>query len=379
MKMRICTLAVIGTGLYSLFAVAESPESPGPYPVGVTTIQMQDPSRMDPTLKAPRPLLVEIWYPAAESARAGTPAKFTDFFMGGKDIQMNTILTIAFRFNITEIDKHFKTLAVRDGEIADGKFPLLIFSHGNGGMRSQSTFWCDHMASHGYIVVAPDHTRNACATSFEGKVIPYDNEGRPQAALDRPKDVSFLIDQLGQLNGDAKSHFFGKVDLENIGVAGHSFGGFTAMAAVAQDPRIDAIAPMAGVVPESISASPRPLLLFIATEDDTIGEKGNAGARAYFEATTAPKYLVEFKDGGHYTFSDMDQINPKWGDGAGSGTRITNGQPLEYFSMRRAHTLTNGYSVAFFDKFLKGDSDGDEYLNANQLEDSIIHKANHGG
>ena len=59
MKMRICTLAVIGTGLYSLFAVAESPESPGPYPVGVTTIQMQDPSRMDPTLKAPRPLLVD--------------------------------------------------------------------------------------------------------------------------------------------------------------------------------------------------------------------------------------------------------------------------------------------------------------------------------
>ncbi len=374
MKLYGWTLTFVCAVLCSLRVTAESPESPGPYPVGVTTIQMRDESRTDPALNAPRPLLVEVWYPAAESARGGTPAKFTDFFMGGKDLQMNTILTIAFRFNIAEMDKHFKTLAIRDGEIADGKFPLLIFSHGNGGMRSQSTFWCDHMASHGYIVVAPDHTRNACATSFEGKVIPYDKEGRGQAALDRPKDVSFLIDQLGQLNGDAKSRFFGKVDLENIGVAGHSFGGFTAMAAAAQDPRIDAIAPMAGVVPESITASPRPLLLFVATEDDTIGEKGNAGARTYFEATSAPKYLVEFKDGGHYTFSDMDQINPNWGDGAGSGTRITDGQPLEYFSMEKAHTLTNGYSTAFFDKFLKEESAWDDYLNTNQLAQAIVYR-----
>lgn len=356
-------------------AFAGSPEAPGPYAVGVTTLQLQDETRIDPVLQAPRPLLVEIWYPAAETARNGTPTKFTDFFMGGKDIQMNTILTIAFRFNIAEIDKHFKTLAVRDAEIADGKFPLLIFSHGNGGMRSQNTFWCDHMASHGYIVVAPDHTRNACATSFQGKVIPYDNEGRPQAALDRPKDVSFLIDALGKLNADASSRFSERVDLEHVGVAGHSFGGFTAMAAAAQDDRIDAIAPMAGVVPESVSASPRPLLLFVATEDDTIGEKGNAGARAYFEASPTPKYLVEFKDGGHYTFSDMDQINPNWGDGAGSGTRITDGKPLDYIPMQRAHTLVNGYSTAFFDAHLKGSDTWAEYLHSNQLEQALIFRS----
>lgn len=185
-------------------------------------------------------------------------------------------------------------------------------------MRSQSTFWCDHMASHGYIVVAPDHTRNACATSFEGKVIPYDNEGRTGCG-GSPKDVSFLIDQLGQLNGDAKSRFFGKVDLENIGVAGHSFGGFTAMAAVAQDPRIDAIAPMAGVVPESISASPRPLLLFVATEDDTIGEKGNAGARAYLKATTGAEVPCRVQGWRTLHLLRHGPDDPKWGDGTGFG------------------------------------------------------------
>lgn len=356
-------------------AQTENPEQPGPYAVGVTTLQMQDDSRTDPLLQAPRPLLVEVWYPAAESARGGTPAKFTDFFMGGKDLQMNTILTIAFRFNIADMDKRFKTLAVRDAAVAEGSFPLLVFSHGNGGMRSQSTFWCDHMASHGYIVVAPDHTRNACATSFAGKVIPYDNEGRPQAALERPRDVSFLIDRLGQLNGDAASPLHGHVDLEKIGVAGHSFGGFTAMAVEALDPRVDAIAPMAGVVPETTTRSTRPLLLFIATEDDTIGAEGNTGARAYFDATKAPKYLVEMKDGGHYTFSDMDQINPNWGDGTGSGKRITNGEPLTYLNMARAHALTNGYSTAFFDKFLKGSSPFADYLENNQSGEDLLFRA----
>lgn len=354
---------------------AGSPEDPGPYPVGVTTLQMEDSSRTDASLNGPRPLLVEVWYPAADSARGAAPAKFTDFFMGGKDVQMNTILTLAFRFNITEIDKHFQTLAVRDAAIADGKFPLLIFSHGNGGMRSQSTFWCDHMASHGYIVVAPDHTHNACATSFNGKVIPYDNAGRTQAALDRPLDVSFLIDQFDQFNGDGTSMFNNHVDTEHVGVAGHSFGGFTAMAVEAQDPRIDAIAPMAGVVPESVKASGHPLLLFVATEDDTIKEKGNAGARAYFDATTAPKYLVEMKDAGHYTFSDMDQINPGWGDGAGSGKRITNGEPLKYLDMKKAHDWTNGYSTAFFGKFLKDDPTFEAYLEANQSETSILYRS----
>lgn len=367
-------VALIVAGFCTLGVVAEGPEKPGPFPVGVTTIRMQDDSRTDPLLNAPRPLLVEVWYPAAESARNAPPAKFTDFFLGGKDVQMNTILTLAFRFNITEMDRRFKTLAVRDADIAEGKFPLLVFSHGNGGMRSQSTFWCDHMASHGYIVVAPDHTRNACATSFNGKVIPYDNAGRPQAALDRPKDVSFLIDQFERLNTDGTSKFNGHVDAENIGVAGHSFGGFTAMAAQAQDPRVDAIAPMAGVVPEGVTSSHIPLLLFVATEDDTINEKGNAGARAFFDATKAPKYLVEFRDGGHYTFSDMEQINPNWGDGAGEGKRITNGEPLKYVSMDKAHALTNGYSTAFFDKFLKHDSAQEGYLAGNQDKDALIYR-----
>ncbi len=356
-------------------AVPASPEQPGPYAVGVTTMQLEDPARIDPKLQGPRPLLAEIWYPADPVATTGTPAKFSDFYLGGKDIQMNTILSIAFKIDISGMDKTFKTVARREATIAEGTFPILIFSHGNGGMRAQSTFWCDQMASHGFIVAAVDHTRNACATSYNGTVIPYDMEGRKQAGIDRPKDVSFLLDQLIAMNDDASSRFHGHIDTENIGVAGHSFGGFTSMAVLVTDPRVDAIAPMAAVVPEFSTSSSRPMLLFIASEDDTIGEKGNMGARAYYAATKSPKYLVEMKDAGHYSFSDMFQINPNWGDGIGKGKRITNGEPITYLPMEETYRLTNGYSVAFFYEYLKHDPRYVDYLNANQSPDALIFQA----
>lgn len=370
--LSLFLLVVASAGTH---AAPSSPEALGPHPVGVTTIQLSDAARTDEKLQGPRPLLAEIWYPAAASAKGGAPTKFSDFYLGGTDIQMNTILAMAFKFDIAAMDGRFKTIAVRDAELAEGVFPLLVFSHGNGGMRSQSTFWCDHMASHGFIVAAVDHTRNSCATSFEGKVIPYDLEGRTQAAIDRPKDVSFLIDSMEAMNNDSNTKFAGHVDMENIGVAGHSFGGFTAMAVITQDPRVDAIAPMAGVVPEFSTSSSKPLLIFIATEDSTIKEKGNSGARAYFEATEAPKYLVEMKDAGHFSYSDMYQINPAWGDGVGHGKRITSDEEIDFMAMEDVYRLTNGYSVAFFNHFLKGDKTFESYLTTNQAEDALIFRA----
>lgn len=355
------------------------PEAHGPYPVGVTTVQLADESRHDADLDMPRPLLTEIWYPAAASAEDAEPTRFSEFYLDGENATMNAILSGAFKFDITTMDERFETYAVRDAAMAGGTFPLLVFSHGNGGMRAQSTFWCDHMASHGYIVAATDHTHNAAATAFEGRIIPFKPDGRQQARIDRPKDVSFLIDALDRLNRDSESQFHNHVDLERIGVAGHSFGGYTAMAAAARDPRVDAIAPMAAVVPDFTRKSTVPLLLFIATEDDTINAEGNAEARAYYEATTAPKYRVELKDGGHYTFSDMYQINPAWGDGIGKGERITDGSPLTYIGQEKAYALTNGYSTAFFARHLKEQDAFAGYLDQNQDEAAVLYDANPAG
>src|SRR5262249_56282777 len=50
--------------------------------------------------------------------------------------------------------------AVRDAGPRPGSYPLVMFSHGFGGHRRQSTFLCTHLASHGYVVAACDHTGN---------------------------------------------------------------------------------------------------------------------------------------------------------------------------------------------------------------------------
>ena len=71
----------------------------------------------------------------------------------------------------------------------------------------------------------------------------------------------------------------------------------------------------------------------------------------------------------------MDQINPNWGDGTGEGKRITNGKPLKYLAMKKAHELTNGYTIAFFHKYLKQDTRFEDYLTKNQSEEAILFRA----
>ena len=349
------------------------PVKPGPYPVGVTTMMFVDHSRTDITTDGPRTLMTEIWYPAADDTRSLPKNKFSDFFLGGKNGALNAGLTMAFKIDLKEIDKTYKNVAVRDARIRDGVYPLLVFSHGNGGIRGQNAFWCDHMASHGYIVMSPDHTGNCAVTAIDGNLIVYNNEGRGAAAVDRPKDLSFLIDVMTRMNKGADSRFMGRVDLEHIGAAGHSFGGYAAAAVADADPRIDAIAPMAAVGRERENYD-CPAMLLLATEDATIGLEGNKRIREYYDESKGPHYMVEVVDGGHYSFTEMYQLNPTFGDGVGTGTRITNGESVTYTPMEVVIEVTNSYTAAFFGRYLKDLTGYDEYLATNHYPDDILYK-----
>jgi hypothetical protein len=223
--------------------------------------------------------------------------------------------------------------------------------------------------------MAPDHTGNCLITFINGEPILFNDtdEGREIAAEDRPKDIRFLIDVMDRMNKGNDSRFFGKVDMEHIGVAGHSFGGYATTNAADQDPRIDAIAPMAGVA-RSRTQYDCPVMIIVATEDDTIDLDGNDRVRKYYEESTGPRYLVEFKNGGHYSFTEMYQLNPTFGDGVGTGTRITNGEPITYVPMDVAFSLTNAYTTAFFGRYLKGLTEYDDYLSTNHNPAELITK-----
>ncbi|MCP4644060.1 MAG: hypothetical protein GY851_26695, partial [bacterium] len=265
----------------------------------VTTMLLVDPAREDPASGGTRMLPTEIWYPATDDTRDLPKNELFDFFQGKAPL-LSPVLKAAFGADLLAANKIFQNFAVRDARGRDGKFPLVVFSHGNGGLRMQNAFWAEHLASHGYIVAAPDHTGNCAVTFINGKLIPFadSDEGRTLAAKFRPQDVSFVIDTMTHMHKGGDSRFTGRIDLDHIAVSGHSFGGYTSTWVADEDPRVDVIIPMAGVAKDRQGCKIPALILF-AAEDDTLGNEGVARIRQYYAACQGPRYSVEFVNAGH--------------------------------------------------------------------------------
>lgn len=101
------------------------------------------------------------------------------------------------------------------------KCPVVIHSHGLSGTRQLSSQIAEELASHGYVVVAMDHT-DCWGTEFpDGRYLIGATRGDVSGRL---KDVQFLVDQLAQLNS-RDALFSGRLDLDRIGVYGMSMGG----------------------------------------------------------------------------------------------------------------------------------------------------------
>ncbi|HZS08128.1 MAG TPA: dienelactone hydrolase family protein [Blastocatellia bacterium] len=349
------------------------PMAMGPYPVGVTTTLLVDKSRTDSFTKEPRTLVTEIWYPATDDARGKPKNKYSDFIPGKVTPEIESLLSATYKMPLAELDQRFRDYSVRDANVRKGKFPLVVFSHGNGGSRHQNTFWCDYLASHGYVVVSADHTGNARMTVINGKVIRNQAAERRNSAVDRPKDMSFLLDEMTRWNEGADKRFAGRLDLAKVTAAGMSFGSMTAIRVADLDPRFKAVIAMSGAYPERTNRTV-PSLLMLGTEDLTIGEKGNEIIRSHHAKHTGPSYLLELKNGGHFSFTDIFKINKNFGDGAGTGKRRETGEAFNYTSMEKTYAIINSYSVAFLGVYVKGEREYLEFLKNNRWPDELIWK-----
>jgi dienelactone hydrolase len=188
----------------------------GPYSVGVMQTTIPSPNAAAGNSDAQRLLPTEIWYPA----EPGQPAPE---------------------------DAHHP-LGVRH-RASQGLIPigttsaLVAFSHGNSGLRQQSTFLTTHLASWGIVVVAPDHVGNTFA---EMMALP-DEEARRATHRrirgQRPHDLHAVVQAL--LDDRCMADEIPPLDPNRLGLLGHSFGGWTALKVPALEPRVAAICSLA--------------------------------------------------------------------------------------------------------------------------------------
>jgi predicted dienelactone hydrolase len=182
------------------------PQAVGTHPVGVTTIRVFDPSR-------DRSLAVEVWYPADHVDSAVEPAVYQVQAMGG------TVARLRSPANAQR-----EVAPWRDG----GPRPVVLLSHGAGSNRYASSTLAEVLASNGYLVAAPDHDGHTTSDEVWG----ISESDRAQSAYDRPLDLSRVLDALERPNANGNALLDNLADMTRVAVAGHSFGGRTALAMV---------------------------------------------------------------------------------------------------------------------------------------------------
>ena len=253
--------------------------------------------------------------------------------------------------------------------------PVILFSHGLGGTREGYEYLGRHWASWGYVSVHLQHVGSDDAVwrgvpPAQARAAMNRAAANPMNAINRPLDVKFALDQLTRMNQE-EGPLKGRLDLTRVGMAGHSFGGWTTMACIGQthpalagrasplaDPRIKAAIAMSAPAPKgdpekSVANIRVPLMHMTGTLDDSpIGDTKASERRIAFDALNGPEqYLVIFNGGDHMIFSGRTRgLN---------GIGGTKGDPAKDALF---HDLILQGTTAFWDYYLKGDATAGEWL-----------------
>ncbi len=230
-------------------------------------------------------------------------------------------------------------------------FPVVVFSHGDGNDPRVATYFTEHLASWGFVVVAPPHPGDTSADCTS----PCGTESRIDSALNRVDDLTFALDQVLALQNDPANALGRIVDPTRTAVTGHSFGGWTALAAE-KTGRFDAVVAMAPAPASSLlqaaAAATTPTLIAVGGEDDVVPPPD---VRALYDAfpPSTPHYYLFLPQAGHHAFRDIC-------------SRTCD------LAQVRAHDLVNGYVTAFLEVDLLHDERFRPYLSEDQPPDATI-------
>jgi predicted dienelactone hydrolase len=382
----------VAVALPLIIPVFRFPPPTGPYATGTLTVHWVDATRAeafsaDP--RARRELLVQIWYPAQAQA-SGLLAAY---------LQDAGALTAAFariHHKPAFVFGHLKYVTIPAMHAVPAasdraSFPVLLFLEGATGFRQMNTYQVEHLASHGYIVVAIDQPGAAATVVFpDGHQIlgldlaQFQSTVGPSYLPHKPAlpngvsippglerlggriipylagDVVFTLDQLAALNrADPSGILTGKLDLQRVGAFGISLGGIVVGEACRREPRIRAClvmdAPMSADV---VHAGLRQPGMWITRDAASMRlERQRSGGwseaeieahqtsmRAVYEGLSGAGYFVRVPGMFHSNFTDVATWTP-------IAEELGLAGPID---PQHAHDIVNAYSLAFFDRHVRG-------------------------
>lgn len=345
------------------------PAPTGPHQIGTLDLHLVDNDRTDPWADGggPRELMISIWYPAQHTA--GTPAtpwlpaRIASFYN-----QTTAELGIAKdAVDFAGATSHAQT---RAAVASGGPWPVVLFSPGGGMPRSMGTTLVEELVSHGHVVVTVDSTYQAPVEFPDGLTMPAKGVDLKQALAERVRDLSFVLDELERLRAGDNPDVDGRslpdglgssLSLDDVGIFGHSMGGFAAAEVLQVDDRIKAGANLDGSMGAKYRGRPdgtvqRPFLLVGAgTDGDSDRPHTHRGApdwTAYWQDLRGWKRDLYLPDGEHMSFTDLQSMLPAVAaqmplDDAAVTAAIGTVDPVLSLSAQRR------YLVAFFDQHLR--------------------------
>ncbi|RJL23053.1 alpha/beta hydrolase family protein [Bailinhaonella thermotolerans] len=357
-------LALILAGVTAAWALPRPvfPEPSGPYAVGTTVAQWTDPDRAETATSRTedkRTVVVQLWYPARRDPAAGRA-----WYLGRTEREARLVARgeadyLGLPSLILDEAARARTRSAPDAPVAagGGRFPVVLFSPGLGGVRTQSTAWAEELASRGYVVAALDHPYDsAVVTLADGRTIRTRVAATGDRAEDdrraagwtavRAADLSFVLTRLGRLDrGEIPGPLTGRLDIRRAAATGHSLGGAAALRAARQDPRFAAVINVDGF-PRDPAPGPFHQPVLALTHDVRPGETPDyiPGLTRVLRLSTATGYRLTVPGSAHLTFTDAPLFLPPLPALVGSLGRTAGPR------------ITTAATAAFLDATLRGES-----------------------